>query len=380
MPSWPTALGGMLFAGYAATQAQKVGIDTPSALVASALKTIGNEHGPSPSGRGSGSELSVLQGEVDRLHRLLSDVVRGQKGGQGYTVIHTGRGGGWSVLILPTALAAGAGYVYIRWRGISVSDFFMVTNKSLQQFRELVSASMTQLWEEMRKQKDEFMARIGAVGAQQQQMMAQQQQMDEKLGAVSANVDDIRDISNTIEARVGQMDHTINIMSTGVQRANEGIYLLCAAVADVTRRVGVDNSRLKMYVQATPPEIADGNPGLRTLLEGMSSGDVSGGSPSLGLITELPADAEVGGGVDAGAVVRGTSSGSGLGALPAANGNGAAVMRSGSGVMGGVEDMRVLYRRDSGAPAAARSGGMLGLFGGSTNTSANRSRTPANAH
>lgn len=136
MPSWPTALGGMLFAGYAATQAQKVGIDAPSALVASALKSLGNDTGysPSPSGRG-GSEvgfrrltglvrvvpptqersptvsferssptrlcpalmqLSVLQGEVDRLHKLLSDVVRGQKGGQGYTVIHTGtRASSW---------------------------------------------------------------------------------------------------------------------------------------------------------------------------------------------------------------------------------------------------------------------------------------------
>lgn len=275
------------------------------------------------------------------------------------------------MLILPTALAAGAGYIYIRWRGISVSDFFMVTNKSLQQFRELVSTSMTQLWEEMRKQKDEFMARIGAVGAQQQQMMAAQQQMDEKLGAVSVNVDDIRDISNTIEARVGQMDHTINIMSTGVQRANEGIYLLCAAVADVTRRVGVDNSRLKMYVQATPPEIADGNPGLRTLLEGMSSGDAA---PAVGRITELPSeDGDV---MSDGAGLAVATRG--VGVVAVANGNGAAV-RSGSGVVG--DDMRVLYRRDSGVPAATRSGGIVGFFGGgSANTSANRSRTPANAH
>ncbi len=126
MPSWPTALGGMLFAGYAATQAQKVGIDNPTSLLASALKNLNSENGPSSSGRSSsGSEvsrtvgdgilrgraasgpglahgpttsylgvcaqlqLSVLQGEVDRLHKLLSDVVRGQKN-NGYTVIHTG--------------------------------------------------------------------------------------------------------------------------------------------------------------------------------------------------------------------------------------------------------------------------------------------------
>ncbi|GIL55151.1 hypothetical protein Vafri_10744 [Volvox africanus] len=58
MPSWPTALGGMLFAGYAATQAQKVGIDSPTNLVATALKTLSNENGPSSSGRMSSSSSS----------------------------------------------------------------------------------------------------------------------------------------------------------------------------------------------------------------------------------------------------------------------------------------------------------------------------------
>ncbi|KXZ54900.1 hypothetical protein GPECTOR_4g972 [Gonium pectorale] len=357
MPSWPTALGGMFMAGYAATQAHKVGIDSPTALVGAAIKTLntdGSSYAPSASGRGGG-ELSVLQSEVDRLHKLLSDVMRDKRGGQ--MVIHTGTRGGWSVFVLPCAVAGGAVYVYARVRGLSISDFFMVTGRSMQQFRELVSHSMTQLWEEMRKQKDEFLARISALGQQQQQMLAAQNQMDERLQNVSANVEDIRDISNTIEARVGQMDQTINIMSTGVQRANEGIYLLCAAVAEVTRRVGIDNSRLRTYVQSTPPEVTDGNPGLRTLLEGFGSGEQSVASisnqPS---IVEVPEDGELA--VSAGEGILSTmsvrSNGKQAGPLP--------------------DELKVLYRRESAPPPASRTG-FGGLFGGvaSANAAGNRS-------
>lgn len=256
-------------------------------------------------------------------------------------------------------------YLYIKIRGLAISDFFMVTNKSLQQFRDLVSGSMTQLWEELRRQKDEFLKRIGTVGEQQQAMMAQQTQMDEKLQCVSENVqcvsekvEEIRDISDSIETRVGQMDHSINIMSAGVQRANEGIYLLCAAVADVTRRVGMDNSSLKMYVKSTP-EIADGNPGLRTLLEGMSgSGDQSAVSvlsgcssvvSSTGVITEVPEEEVV---VTAspesvgGEVQRGRS------------GTGGNSTSKTASITSGLQS--VLYRRNSSASLPARVGGGSG--------------------
>ncbi|GIL82724.1 hypothetical protein Vretimale_8296 [Volvox reticuliferus] len=360
MPSWPTALGGMLFAGYAATQAQKVGLDSPTTLVATALKTLNNENGPSSSGRmsSSSSELSVLQGEVDRLHKLLSDVVRGQKS-NGYTVIHTGRGG-WSVYIVPAAVVGGVVYLYVKIRGVTVSDFFMVTNKSLQQFRDLVSQSMTQLWEELRKQKDEFLKRIATVGEQQQTMMIQQTQMDEKLQTVTQKVEEIRDISDSIETRVGQMDNTINVVSSGVHRANEGIYLLCAAVAEVTRRVGMDNSRLKHYVQTTPPEITDGNPGLRTLLEGISSDEQQGAptlarissnlTPSASVITEVPEEGE------------GPESADSEGVLAALRGGSRVGSSTNSSVTVG-DGLQVLYRRNSTASLPARSvGGGAGLI------------------
>ena len=57
--------------------------------------------------------MQVLQKEVDRLHGLLSDVVRGHRGGQGYTVIHTGQKNGWSLVVYPV-VGVGLVYVYCR--------------------------------------------------------------------------------------------------------------------------------------------------------------------------------------------------------------------------------------------------------------------------
>ena len=58
-------------------------------------------------------QTKVLQGEVERLHALLTDVVRGQRGGgQGTMVIHTGRSS-WAVYVYPV-VGVGLVYVYCR--------------------------------------------------------------------------------------------------------------------------------------------------------------------------------------------------------------------------------------------------------------------------
>lgn len=72
-------------------------------------------------------QLSVLQGENDKLHQLISELVKGNARAQppGFTVIHAGGEGrkGWSVLIVPVAVAGGVLYVYLRFRGWRVTDF-----------------------------------------------------------------------------------------------------------------------------------------------------------------------------------------------------------------------------------------------------------------
>ena len=44
-------------------------------------------------------------------------------------------------------------------------DLFFVSRGSMQQFRSTVSEGFTKLWDEMRKQKDDFVARLGSVSA-----------------------------------------------------------------------------------------------------------------------------------------------------------------------------------------------------------------------
>lgn len=72
-------------------------------------------------------QLSVLQGENDKLHQLISELVKGNARAQspGFTVINAGGDGrkGWSVLIIPVAVAGGVLYVYLRFRGWRVTDF-----------------------------------------------------------------------------------------------------------------------------------------------------------------------------------------------------------------------------------------------------------------
>lgn len=250
---------------------------------------------------------------------------------------------------MPAALAGGAFYLYVRYRGLSISDFFVVTNSSMQKFRELVSGSFTQLWEELRKHKDEFLSRLSAVGQQQQQLIEKQNAMDDRLKLVGDDVGDIRETTNNIDARVGQMDHTMQLMASGVARANEGIYLLCAAVADVTRRVGMDNSKLRSYVQAAPPppELADSSPGLRQLLEGGENVTVQGST----VITQLEDS-------PSGSVAVSGSGGAG------ANG----VLSSSSSmppaVRAELDDFGVMYsRREVAGPPSMNGRGIMGSVG-----------------
>lgn len=75
-------------------------------------------------------------------------------------------------------------YLYLRLRGISLFDLLYVSQSSLTQFKTTVSEGFGKVWEEVRKQKDEMMAKLGMVGRKQEQMIESQAQMDERLKQV----------------------------------------------------------------------------------------------------------------------------------------------------------------------------------------------------
>ncbi len=51
-----------------------------------------------------------------------------------------------------------------RIRGISLWDMLYVSQSSMAQFKATVTDGFSRIWEEVRKQKDELMAKLGVVG------------------------------------------------------------------------------------------------------------------------------------------------------------------------------------------------------------------------
>eukprot|EP00195_Chlamydomonas_chlamydogama_P016948 CAMPEP_0202892588 /NCGR_PEP_ID=MMETSP1392-20130828/2299_1 /ASSEMBLY_ACC=CAM_ASM_000868 /TAXON_ID=225041 /ORGANISM="Chlamydomonas chlamydogama, Strain SAG 11-48b" /LENGTH=324 /DNA_ID=CAMNT_0049576597 /DNA_START=198 /DNA_END=1172 /DNA_ORIENTATION=- len=292
---------GLLGAGaYGYKQVEQTGL---SDVLGGVSRVLGGLDGTSSSGRSASSsstgELQSLQGEVDRLHRLLSDVVRGQRG-QSHTIIHTGRSGSWTVIGYSVA-GVGLVYVYCRFRGISIIDMFYVSRGSLTTFRNTVTEGFSKLWDELRKQKDEFVSRLSTVGKKQEQLIENQAKMDERLQQVGDSVDTVKSSTHQISSRVTMLDNKMGEVRDSIQHVQHGIYLLCSTVAEVTNRIGMHNSRnsqsLKTFVQGTPqaaalPAAAQ-QPGgfmggLRTLI-GFDSTPASGAAPSTSTISAVAA-------------------------------------------------------------------------------------------
>ncbi|MEW5314805.1 MAG: hypothetical protein WDW38_006274 [Sanguina aurantia] len=274
MPSWPGVVAAAAGGAYAFKSAQE--FQVTDVVRGFARNVTGADFGPAYGSNGMPSPvsggLSVLQGENDKLHQLISELVKGNARAQppGFTVIHAGGEGrkGWSVLIVPVAVAGGVLYVYLRFRGWRVTDFMPVTRGSLNTLRTTVIDSCSKIWDEVRRSKEDFLSKLTGVARQQEALNSQQAAMDERLASVGANVnavderlhmvgnnvEDIRDSTQNISSRVELLDDRMGSVLEEAQRANRGIMLLCTSVASITRRVGLDNSKdnalLHTYLQS----------------------------------------------------------------------------------------------------------------------------------
>ena len=61
----------------------------------------------------------------------------------------------------------------------------------------------SRIWEEVRKQKDELMTKLGSVGSKQEQLMESQAQMDERLRQVRGSCLKLRGTCWWAKARAG---------------------------------------------------------------------------------------------------------------------------------------------------------------------------------
>lgn len=229
-------------------------------------------------------QLVVLQGEVDRLHRLLSDVVHSNSNrSPAYMVLQQGRSVA-SVMAIPTILGGLVIFGVCKYKGWNLWDFFFVTRQGLESFKCAVQQNFSKLWEEMSKQKAEFLDRISGVSKQQEELLLRQQQLDEQVGRVGRNVDDIRSNTTLIGTRVEMLDGRMSDVTGHVMYATEGIKVLCAAVHDVCNRAGMNNAKttqlLKNWASTAP--VANNSThalpcaGLKGLLGGGDSGITEG--------------------------------------------------------------------------------------------------------
>jgi hypothetical protein len=137
------------------------------------------------------AQLTQLQREMSKLAGMVSDIAKNNNRPQ---VLHLGGNNrGWSAIILPGMAGGAVLYLYCRITGTSILDFFYVSRSGLASFRNTVQESMTKMWEEMRKQKDEVIKMVTHLGRKQDdlkdsqdQLMAKQDQMDDRLRRVGA--------------------------------------------------------------------------------------------------------------------------------------------------------------------------------------------------
>eukprot|EP00955_Chlamydomonas_euryale_P045008 353034-Chlamydomonas_euryale.AAC.5 len=137
-------------------------------------------------------------------------------------------------------------------------DLFFVSQSSMVQFKTSVTEGFSRLWDEVRKQKDELMVKLGSVGRKQEQLMESHEAMDERLRQVGDSVDDVKANTHNINCRVAVLDGKLGEVRDGVVNVQQGILLLVQTVAEVTNRIGMHNTRssqaLKGFLSSAAPQ------------------------------------------------------------------------------------------------------------------------------
>ncbi len=133
-------------------------------------------------------QVTALQAELRRLTSTVGDLARRS---DRPTVVQVGGKQGWTVIVYPAVVGGAVLFLYCRITGTSVWDLLYVSRSSLTAFRTTVQESMTKVWEEMKKQKEEIFKVVAAMGRKQDELkdnqdalMAKQDQMDERLRRV----------------------------------------------------------------------------------------------------------------------------------------------------------------------------------------------------
>jgi hypothetical protein len=171
-------------------------------------------------GGGTGSiEVSRLQKNVDDLqHALLKSLHDRQP-----TVIYAGQNKSGLGTATGVVLVIGGVALYIRFvKGWRFSDLMYVTRSSLSSMTETMKSGMESMKSQFEERARVMLERMSVLGTKQEEMLEAQGQLGNELALVGGKVSAVSD-------QVGFSNHAI--------------LLLCGALSEMAKRVGINNGR-----------------------------------------------------------------------------------------------------------------------------------------
>ena len=167
-------------------------------------------------------------------HSQVEQLAREVRGAKTVTVVHTDRNGYTSTIAFYTALAVGAGTLYlVVIKGWRLRDLGWVTRRAFRQGIDGLSAGLDSLAARLADAKTRLTARIAEVSRKQDEAAASTAAMRAHLADVGQDVEAVRGEVGQVHAAVLDMDATLSDIGVNQRHALHGIFVLCKAVGEL---------------------------------------------------------------------------------------------------------------------------------------------------
>ncbi|WIA29907.1 hypothetical protein OEZ86_000007 [Tetradesmus obliquus] len=166
------------------------------------------------------AEVSRLQRNVDDLQHALLKTLHDR---QQPTVIVTGNGKSGANTAAGFIVVVGGVALYLRFvKGWRLADLMYVTRSSLASMTDSMKQSMDKVRSQFEARAAELMERMGKLSGKQEELLEAQGQLGSELAVVGGKVSAVSD-------QVGFSNHAI--------------LLLCGALSEMAKRVGISNGK-----------------------------------------------------------------------------------------------------------------------------------------
>lgn len=167
-------------------------------------------------------------------------------------MVHTDNSGHGSTIAFYTALAVGAGTLYlVVVKGWRLRDLGWVTRRAFRQGIDGLSAGLDSLAARLADAKTRLTARIAEVSRKQDEAAASSAAMRAHLADVGQDVEAVRGEVSQVHAAVLDMDATLSDIGVNQRHALHGIFVLCKAVGELSAGSSIPSkAELLEYTQS----------------------------------------------------------------------------------------------------------------------------------